>query len=114
MEIHLKKHAEEDVYSYGNKENYRELVEYELVDDLMSRDAKEAALDAWRVLSCRDAGRIDLRSDASGRPNVIEVNPLAGLHPVHSDLPIICNFVGISYQELISMIMHSALKRLIR
>ena len=114
MEIHLKKHAEQDAYSFVNKENYRELVEYELIDDPTSHDAKETALAAWRVLGCRDAGRIDLRSDASGRPNVMEVNPLAGLHPVHSDLPIICNLVGISYQELISMIIRSALKRLVK
>lgn len=113
MEIHLKDHAERDVYSLLNKENYQELVVYELVDDDMARDAKETALAAWRVLGCRDAGRIDLRADASGRPNVMEINPLAGLHPVHSDLPIICNLVGIPYHELISMIMRSAWKRVI-
>jgi D-alanine-D-alanine ligase len=114
MEIHLKDNAEKDVYSFINKENYRELVEYEIVDDRMARIAKETALAAWRALGCRDAGRIDLRTDALERPNVMEINPLAGLHPVHSDLPIICNFVGISYQELISMIMNSAMNRIAR
>jgi D-alanine-D-alanine ligase len=112
MEIHLKDHAERDVYSFINKENYAELVEYELVDDTTARDAKESALAAWRSLGCRDAGRIDLRADASGCPNVMEINPLAGLHPVHSDLPIICNLSGIPYNELIAMIMRSARKRL--
>ena len=111
MEIHLKDHAETGVYSFTNKENYEELVEYELIDDAMARDAKETALAAWRALGCRDAGRIDLRADTQGRPNVMEINPLAGLHPVHSDLPIICNLAGISYHELISMIMRSAMKR---
>lgn len=113
MEIHLKDHAERSVYSFTNKENYEELVEYELIDDAMAQDAKETALAAWRALGCRDAGRIDLRADTPGRPNVMEINPLAGLHPVHSDLPIICNLAGISYHELISMIMRSAMKRLI-
>lgn len=112
IEIHLREDAEVNAYSYHNKENYAELVKYELIDDGMARDAEEVALAAWRVLGCRDAGRIDLRADISGRPNVMEINPLAGLHPVHSDLPIICNFKGIPYHELISMIMRSARKRL--
>ncbi|HYA13905.1 MAG TPA: hypothetical protein VEF33_06160, partial [Syntrophales bacterium] len=47
-----------------------------------------------------------------GIPNFMEVNPLAGLHPEHSDLPIICNLAGITYHNLIDMIMRSALKRL--
>jgi D-alanine-D-alanine ligase len=111
IEIHLKDQAEVDAYSYHNKEHYKELVHYELVDDDASGAAKEAALAAWRVLGCRDAGRIDLRADASGRPAVIEVNPLAGLHPVNSDLPIICTLKGIPYHELIDMIMQSACKR---
>jgi D-alanine-D-alanine ligase len=63
-------------------------------------------------LNCRDGGRIDLRSDTSGLPQVIEINPLAGLNPKHSDLPILCRMVNISYNELIGMIMQSALKRL--
>jgi D-alanine-D-alanine ligase len=41
----------------------------------------------------------------------MEVNPLAGLHPVHSDLPILSNMIGINYQSLIEMIMKSAIKR---
>lgn len=112
MEIHLKDQAEDNAYSFHNKANYESLVQYELVDDSMAREATAAALSAWRVLGCRDAGRIDLRADASGQPHVMEVNPLAGLHPVHSDLPIICNLQGIPYHELISMIMRSAQKRL--
>jgi len=39
------------------------------------------------------------------------VNPLAGLNPLISDLPILCSLAGMSYQELISRIMESALKR---
>lgn len=113
MEIQLKNDAEKDVYSFANKENYEDLVTYKLVNDGMAQDAKKTALAAWRMLGCRDGGRIDLRADASGCPNVLEINPLAGLHPVHSDLPILCNLAGIPFAELISMIMHSARKRLL-
>ena len=111
MEVYLKDRAERYVYSYFNKENCEELVEYYLVDDDMAQKAKENALIAWRGLGCRDAGRIDLRADCLDRPNIMEVNPLAGLHPQHSDLPILCSLTGITYQELIGMIMRSALKR---
>lgn len=112
LEVILRDNAEQDVYSYINKENSEELVSYQLVTGLEAESAKEIALAAWRGLGCRDAGRVDLREDSSGRPNFIEVNPLAGLHPAHSDLPILCALAGIAYQELISMIMRSALARM--
>jgi len=112
IEVVLNDRAERDVYSYLNKERYEERVEYRLVDDSMARKAKEVALAAWRGLGCRDGGRIDLRADAGGMPNFVEVNPLAGLNPKHSDLPILCRLAGVSYRELIERIMSSALRRL--
>ena len=111
MEVCLKAQAEPDVYSYINKENCEELVEYRLVYDEEAQQVRETALSAWRGLGCRDAGRMDLRSDRSGRPNFMEVNPLAGLHPQHSDLPIIFSLMGKTFHQLIDMNMHSALKR---
>ena len=111
LEVVLKDRAEREVYSYVNKERCEELVEYRVVLDSMAQKAETVALDAWRVLGCRDGGRVDVRADAEGRPNFIEVNPLAGLHPQHSDLPILAALKGISYRELLSMIMQSACKR---
>lgn len=112
LEILLNHHAEKEVYSYVNKERCEELVEYRLVGDAMAEKAAEFALAAWRTLGCRDAGRVDLRSDASGIPNVMEINPLPGLHPEHSDLPILCRSAGISFNELIGRIVQSAMSRL--
>ena len=112
LEVVLKENAEEEAYSYLNKEKCEELVEYRLVDDEESEKATGFALAAWRGLGCRDAGRVDLRADAHGTPNLMEVNPLPGLHPQHSDLPILCTAVGISYRDLIGMIVQSALSRL--
>jgi len=111
MEVLLKKEAEQDVYSYSNKERSEELVEYRIVNDRVAEKAKEVALRAWRGLGCRDAGRLDLRVDAYGMPNFMEVNPLAGLHPEHSDLCIIASMVGMSYRNLIHAIMSSAIVR---
>lgn len=69
------------------------------------------ALTAWEALGGVDGGRIDLRCDRRGRLCFIEANPLAGLHPVHSDLPMLARMAGISYRDLIGMIMTSALGR---
>ncbi|MFZ3114891.1 MAG: hypothetical protein WA133_12310 [Syntrophales bacterium] len=111
VEILLKEQAEKHAYSYVNKERYAELVEYRLVDDATAIQAEVTALDAWRALGCRDAGRVDLRADAAGKPRFLEVNPLAGLHPRHSDLPIICALKGITYRQLIGFIMEAAWQR---
>jgi len=114
LEIVLLSDAEPGAYSYINKERCEELVRYDLVrpkNDPEVAEAERIALIAWRELNGRDAGRIDLRSDGSGQPNFIEANPLAGLHPEHSDLPMLATQVGMSYQELIRQILESAKQR---
>ena len=114
LEIVLLDHAEPGVYSYVNKERCEELVEYRLVrasEDEQVRAAEQIALAAWRALACRDGGRIDLRCDADGRPQFLEANPLAGLHPSHSDLPMLATAVGWSYDDLIERIVTSASER---
>jgi D-alanine-D-alanine ligase len=111
VEVHLNDTAEPGVYSYVNKEKCEELVVYQLAradEDKTVAEAEVISLAAWRVLGCRDAGRIDIRCNANGRPLFMEVNPLAGIHPEHSDLPIICNQLGIPYVTLIEKIIASA------
>ncbi len=110
-EVVLHAQAEQEVYSYINKDRCEELVSYTRPDDGEAALAVATALEVWRGLGCLDAGRVDLRSNAQNIPEFIEVNPLAGLHPTHSDLPIICTAEGISYDELIARIMASALAR---
>ncbi len=114
MEVLLKSEAEANAYSYVNKEKYEELVDYALAPEAEAAACREVALRAWRGLGCLDGGRIDLKLDRDGIVNFIEVNPLAGLNPVHSDLPIICRLQGIPFQTLIERIMTSAVQRLPR
>jgi D-alanine-D-alanine ligase len=113
MEVILNAKAEAEVYSYVNKEECDDRVEYRLVKDekAVVKACEDLCLAAWRGLGCRDAGRIDVRMDANGVMNFIEVNPLAGINPVHSDLPIMCTLAGISYKSLIGWIMESAMRR---
>jgi len=112
MEIHLLAKADNAAYTYRHKEDWEKLVRYDLLPTGSLRDAVETlALDAWRALGCRDGGRIDVRMDENGQPGFIEVNPLAGLHPVISDLPMMATKAGIPYLELIENIMNSAVQR---
>ncbi|MCR4315162.1 MAG: D-alanine--D-alanine ligase [Planctomycetes bacterium] len=112
MEVHLGKDAEAGQYGFANKDQYEGKVTYDVPDEEVQREAGGVALGAWRAIGCRDAGRIDVRADATGRINFIEVNPLAGLNPVHSDLPILCGKFGLSFRDLIGLIVDSASERI--
>ncbi|MGD9638583.1 MAG: ATP-grasp domain-containing protein [Alphaproteobacteria bacterium] len=111
MEIILGKKADAIGYSYENKEKYEDRVTYRLVDDPEAQLAAKTALDAWRLLDCRDGGRVDLRSDKYGIPHFLEVNPLAGLNPTRSDLVIMANMTGMTFNELIKRIVTASLER---
>ena len=114
MEILHDGGAEAGGYTYANKVNFSSCVRYELATDRTALQAGQLALQAWRFMGCRDAGRVDMRCDANGDPHFLEVNPLAGLHPDNSDLPILCRLTGIRYDDLIDSILSSACQRLPR
>jgi D-alanine-D-alanine ligase len=97
-------------YGFDTKKHY-EAVRYRLASDAEAMAARDVALGAWRVLGCRDGGRVDLRSDAAGRPMFLEVNPLPGLHPVDSDLVILGRLAGRDHAWLLDRIMRSACAR---
>ncbi len=113
MEIVLLANAEKGVYSYDNKGNYEDRVVYRACSpgDAVAAAAERVALDAWRALGCRDGGRVDIRCDDGQNPMFLEVNPLAGLNPKDSDLPILARMANVSYTELIGRIMASAMAR---
>jgi len=99
-------------YSVEVKENYLDYCTYKRLGSEIVDECKSVALKAWKALNAVDAGRIDLKADRTGRICFIEANPLAGLNPVHSDLPILSRMYGIQYQTLMEMIMKAALKRI--
>ena len=111
IEIMLNAGADAGVYSYRNKEECASLVTYRAADDEVARQAGTVALAAYAALGCRDGGRLDLRCDSHGVPWFLEANPLAGLHPAHSDLPITARLHGRSYDWLIGAIVASAAAR---
>jgi D-alanine-D-alanine ligase len=98
-------------YSVEVKENYENYVKYSVYDEDLRSECDAVALGAWRALGAVDAGRVDMKADRHGRMCFIEANPLAGLNPVHSDLPMLSRLNGMDYSTLMEMIMDSAKKR---
>ncbi|HNW82940.1 MAG TPA: D-alanine--D-alanine ligase [bacterium] len=112
IEINFLPQAESVAYGLVNKKNYEKLMKYTVPEKNSYDKCCETALKAWRILECRDGGRIDLRNNEFGEPEFIEVNPLAGLNPIDSDLPILSRMNGLDYDSLIKQIMDSAIKRI--
>jgi len=101
------------VYSLEVKRDWQQRVSYECPAKLPPgrlEAVEEAALKAYSALGCRDVARVDFRL-RDGVPYFLEVNPLPGLNPECSDLVILAGLVGVSYQELITEILHAAMQR---
>jgi len=102
------------IYSLEVKREWEKLVSYECPARLPSKtmqDIAEASLKAFKVLGCRDVARIDFRVDTQRKPYLLEVNPLPGLRPGYSDLPIMAQEMGYEYKTVIGLILNSALRR---
>lgn len=111
LEIVLNENAPHPIYSYSVKKDWEKYASYKIANDPVALKCAEMAVEVWKMIKGKDAGRVDFRLDTNGEPNFIEVNPLAGLNPTYSDLPILARLIGISYLQLISEIINSALKR---
>jgi len=80
----------------------------------LRRAVESTSLRAYYALGCRDWARIDIRLDAAGIPNVIEVNPLPGILPDPSDnscFPKAARAAGMTYEQLIQSCLTSAGER---
>ncbi|NLC69938.1 MAG: D-alanine--D-alanine ligase [Desulfuromonadaceae bacterium] len=85
------------------------------VEPLLARQIEEVCRRAFTVLGCRDWCRIDVRLDAAGVPNVIELNPLPGILPrpeQNSCFPKAARAAGLSYDDLILTVADTACRRL--
>ncbi|MBX9259504.1 D-alanine--D-alanine ligase, partial [Desmonostoc muscorum CCALA 125] len=113
MEVIFTDKAETSAYTTVNKDEYLERVSYRLLIDPepLAAQARQLALDAYYTLDCRDAARVDLRCDANGVLQFLEINPLPGLHHIRSDLPIMGRLAGVAYTEIVATIVDSAWER---
>ena len=85
-----------------------------VVDDTLRTAIEAVTLRAYHALGCRDWSRIDVRLDAKGVPNIVEVNPLPGILPNPEDnscLPKAAAAAGMSYDDLIQSCVLAAAKR---
>ncbi|MFH1177711.1 MAG: D-alanine--D-alanine ligase [Acidobacteriota bacterium] len=112
MEVSFTAASETSAYTALNKEGYLERVSYRLLgNEPLTAAATKLALAAYHALGCRDAARIDLRCDAGGAPSFLEANPLPGLNPVRSDLPIMARLAGHTFEELLGWVVGAACLR---
>ncbi len=112
MEVTFDRGSDREFYTALNKGEFEERVRYALVDgEPLAARARQVALAAYAALGCRDAGRVDLRCDEAGEPCFLEINPLPGMHPMRSDLPIMCSLRGLGYRDLMEEIMDAAARR---
>lgn len=102
------------VYSYKVKQEYQNYVRYECPSQItpeQSQEMKDMARRVFRMLGCRDLARVDFRLDATGKPWFIEINPLPGLAPGYSDYPMLTQFQGVAYGDLIRAVLSAAASR---
>jgi D-alanine-D-alanine ligase len=102
------------IYSLEIKRDWEQLVDYECPARLESGINQEIAylsIKVFEELGCRDFARLDFKLAAKGVPYFLEINPLAGLNPKSSDLPIMAYKLGWTYQSLIDAILNTALQR---
>jgi D-alanine-D-alanine ligase len=106
------------LYSLETKRDFRRRVRYHVPPRLPAAELDEIrsyALNAYRLLGCRDIARIDFRTDATGRPHFLECNPLPGLHPESSDIVILSRKLWPeqerAYDCLVQGILHDAAER---
>jgi D-alanine-D-alanine ligase len=84
------------------------------IPDLLRRAIEDVTVRAYRTLGCRDWARVDVRLDAAGAPNVVEVNPLPGILPDPADnscFPKAARAAGMSYDTLIQTCLAHAAAR---
>ena len=101
------------VYSLEIKRDWENLVDYECparLPEPVMKKIENTALSVFEALGCRDFGRMDLRVK-DGEPYFLEINPLPGLNPKTSDLPIMARMMGITYPDLVASVFNAALER---
>lgn len=84
------------------------------VSPSLRRRIEKVCRRAFEVLECRDWSRIDVRLDADGEPNVLEVNPLPGILPnpeENSCFPKAARAVGLTYADVIHRVVEAACRR---
>lgn len=101
------------VYSLEVKRDWRRRVRYHVPPRLspdVQAELERLALQAYRLLGCRDLSRMDFRLGADGRPRFLECNPLPGLNPVTGDI-VLLSRAHLPHERLVQGVLQSAMRR---
>lgn len=85
------------------------------IEPFLQRQIEHVCRQAFTSLGCRDWCRIDVRLDAVGHPQIIELNPLPGILPrpeQNSCFPKAARAAGLTYDETILAVVDAACQRL--
>lgn len=114
MEVIFLNDEEYNFNHYSIKHDFENKIEYQCpanVSHIINLLIMDTAKKIYNVLGCKDFARIDFRLSPYNELNFLEINPLPGLTPGYSDMPMIAEKNGISYESLINMILSAAIKR---
>jgi len=100
------------ITGFKEKKHWHEETFLPVPSPALRQDLMELARRAYLAVECRDLGRVDMRLDAAGRLQLLEINPLPGLRTTASAVPAIARQAGLDYDQMIAEIMRSALTRL--
>ncbi len=110
--IRVKAVSASGVNGFRDKEDWEHLIDDHFTPveaPELVRELCDLALAGYRALGCQDIGRVDLRCDANGRPQLLEVNPVPGFHPTHAAITTVGRFAGMSYEAMVEeVIMHAS------
>ncbi len=102
------------LYSLETKRDWEAKVKYlseESIPLTVKASITHYSLTAYRILELRDFVRIDFRLSRDNSVKIIDVNPLPGLSPRYSDLPILYRLQGKTYSELIGEFLKDSFAR---
>jgi D-alanine-D-alanine ligase len=113
MQMVPKQPSADFVYSLEVKRNWQDAVEYVAPPRLPPDVCRAVEADAMAVfvgLGCRDVARADFRV-RDGVPYFLEINPLPGLNPDSGDLCYLAYRMGLTYPQLLGLILDAAAAR---
>jgi D-alanine-D-alanine ligase len=117
MEILISKEGNPDgskIYSFHVKTNFEKYVRYQCpakIEPEIEKEMMQIAGQIYDLLECRDFARIDFMLSSENQIYFIEINPLPGLAPGYSDYPMLAEYNGLEYDDLIKSVLNSGLKR---
>lgn len=75
----------------------------------LKEEIEETVLRAYNAIECSEYARVDVKLDADGNPNVIELNPLPALEEGFEHYPLMAEKAGYSLGELAEKLIEEAL-----